>query len=119
MRGSGRSTPSSQPGPDLPENHDAVGGVASLFWSVAPMLAGARRCPPENVGGTHGFMEFLEAVLDASHEEHDRMTERYGGPFDPEDIDEQRIRLVLGMAEALRDAARWLYRQLHTHRLAL
>ena len=57
---------------------------------------GARRCPPEDVGGADGFMEFLEAVLDASHEEHDRMREWYGGPFDPEDIDEQRIRLVLG-----------------------
>ena len=63
---------------------------------------GARRCPPEDVGGTDGFMEFLEAVLDASHEEHDRMTEWYGGPFDPEDIDEQRIRSVLGMFAARR-----------------
>ena len=63
----------------------------------AAFVDGARCCPPEDVGGTHGFMEFLEVVLDASHEEHDRMTEWYGGAFDPEDIDEQRIRLVLGM----------------------
>ena len=63
---------------------------------------GARRCPPEDVGGTDGFMEFLEAVLDSSHEEHDRMMAWYGGPFDPEDIDEQRIRLVLGMFAARR-----------------
>ena len=47
-------------------------------------------------------MEFLEAVLDSSHEEHDRMMAWYGGPFDPEDIDEQRIRLVLGMFAARR-----------------
>ena len=63
---------------------------------------GARRCPPEDVGGTDGFMEFLEAVLDASHEEHDRMVEWYGGPFDPEDIDEQRTRSVLKMFAARR-----------------
>ena len=63
---------------------------------------GARRCPPEDVGGSDGFMEFLEAVLDASHEEHDRMMEWYGGPFDPEDIDEQRIRSVLKMFAARR-----------------
>ena len=63
---------------------------------------GARRCPPEDVGGTDGFMEFLEAVLDASHEEHDRMIEWYGGPFDPEDIDEQRVRSVLKMFAARR-----------------
>ena len=31
---------------------------------------GARRCPPEDVGGVHGFMEFLEAALDPFHEEH-------------------------------------------------
>ena len=58
---------------------------------------GARRAPPEDVGSTDGFMEFLEAVLDASHEEHRRMTEWYGGPFDPEDIDEHEIRQVLGI----------------------
>ena len=58
---------------------------------------GARRCPPEDVGGTPGFMEFLEAMLDTSHEEHARMMEWYGGVFDPEDIDEQDIRQVLGI----------------------
>ena len=63
---------------------------------------GARRCPPEDVGGTDGFMEFLEAVLDPSHEEHSRMIEWCGGPFDPDDIDEQRIRMVLGMFAARR-----------------
>ena len=42
-------------------------------------------------------MEFLEAVLDASHEEHARMLEWSGGAFDPEDIDEQEIRQVLGI----------------------
>ena len=47
-------------------------------------------------------MEFLEALLDATHEEHDLMTEWYGGAFDPEDIDEQRIRSVLKMFAARR-----------------
>ena len=65
---------------------------------------GARRCPPEDVGGTHGFMEFLEAVLDASHAEHARMIEWCGGAFDPEDIDEQEVRQVLGIYAARR---RW------------
>jgi hypothetical protein len=58
---------------------------------------GARRGPPEDVGGGGGFMEFLEAVLDPTHEEHERMLEWYGGPFDPDDIDERRIRMVLSM----------------------
>ncbi len=63
---------------------------------------GARRCPPEDVGGPPGFMEFLEAVLDPGHEEHAPMMEWYGGPFDPEDIDETSIRGVLKMYAARR-----------------
>ena len=63
---------------------------------------GAGRCPPEDVGGTDGFMEFLEAVLDPGHEEHKRMIEWYGGSFDPADIDAERIRRVLGMFSARR-----------------
>ncbi len=63
---------------------------------------GARRCPPEDVGGPPGFMEFLEVVLDPGHEEHAPMTEWYGGPFDPEDIDETSIRGVLKMYAARR-----------------
>ena len=58
---------------------------------------GARRGPPEDVGGTSGFMEFLEAVLDRGHEEHARMLEWHGGPFDFDDIDERHIRMVLSM----------------------
>jgi hypothetical protein len=58
---------------------------------------GARRGPPEDVGGESGFMEFLEAALDPTHEEHARMVEWYGRLFDPNDIDEKRIRMILGM----------------------
>ncbi|MCY3874776.1 MAG: plasmid pRiA4b ORF-3 family protein [Rhodobacteraceae bacterium] len=60
------------------------------------LVDGARRCPPEDVGGTYGFMDFLEAVLDPAHEEHREMLEWYGGPFDPEEFDEARARF--GMA---------------------
>jgi len=63
---------------------------------------GARRGPPEDVGGPPGFMEFLEAVLDPGHEEHARMTEWCGGQFDPKDIDETWIRSVLKMYAARR-----------------
>jgi hypothetical protein len=58
---------------------------------------GARRGPPEDVGGASGFMDFVEAALDPAHEEHARMVEWYGKSFDPEDIDERRIRMILGM----------------------
>lgn len=58
-------------------------------------VAGARRAPPEDVGGISGFEEFLEAALDSDHEEHERMVEWYGGPFDPDDIDERMVRLII------------------------
>ena len=51
---------------------------------------GARRCPPEDVSGPHGFMDFLEAVLDPAHEQHRDMVRWYGGPFDPIGFDEAR-----------------------------
>ena len=54
---------------------------------------GARRCPPEDVGGVDGFKEFLEAALDPGHEQHRDMVRWYGGPFDPVGLDEDRARL--------------------------
>ena len=58
-------------------------------------IAGARRAPPEDVGSISGFEEFLEAVTDPRHEQHARMLEWYDGPFDPDDIDEQRLRMII------------------------
>ena len=58
-------------------------------------VAGERRAPPEDVGGTSGFAEFLEAVTDPRHEEHDRMLTWCGGSFDPEDIEERWLRMIV------------------------
>jgi len=60
------------------------------------LVDGARRCPPDDVGSAHGFMDFLEAILDPAHEEHARMLEWYGGPFDVRDFEERWVRLILG-----------------------
>lgn len=46
-------------------------------------LAGANACPPEDVGGTPGYMDFLHAIRDTAHEEHAAMWLWWGGPFDP------------------------------------
>ncbi len=65
-------------------------------------VGGERRGPPEDVGGVVGFMEFLEAALDPLHEEHQAMVRWYGKPFDPLDIDESGIRLMLSSIAARR-----------------
>ena len=56
---------------------------------------GARCRPPEDVGGTDGFMDFLEAALNPGQAERRRMIEWYGKPFDPADIDEKMVRMFL------------------------
>ncbi len=55
-------------------------------------IDGARRAPPEDVGGFPGFEFFLEAIADPNHEEHDELMRWYGAPFDPALIDEDAIR---------------------------
>lgn len=49
-------------------------------------IAGERACPPEDCGGPHMYPEFLEALSDPSHEDHDHYTEIYG-EHDPEQFD--------------------------------
>ncbi|MBI1881343.1 MAG: plasmid pRiA4b ORF-3 family protein [Chloroflexi bacterium] len=53
-------------------------------------LTGKRACPPEDVGGVWGYPDFLEAIKDPKHPEHEDMLEWVGGEFDPEafDLDE-------------------------------
>ena len=46
-------------------------------------IAGEMACPPEDVGGLGGYFEFLEAVINPQHEEHESMIEWCGGSFDP------------------------------------
>jgi Plasmid pRiA4b ORF-3-like protein len=46
--------------------------------------AGERRCPPEDVGGPHGYSQFLEAMSTPRHSEHRSWKRWVGGPWDPE-----------------------------------
>jgi hypothetical protein len=44
-------------------------------------LGGERRCPPEDVGGVSGYEEFLEVIVDPTHEEYDHYVGWAGGHF--------------------------------------
>jgi len=50
-------------------------------------LAGKLACPPEDCGGIWGYVEFLEAIGNPEHEEHEAMLEWVGGAFAPEAFD--------------------------------
>lgn len=52
---------------------------------------GARRAPPEDVGGIPGFELFIEAMADRRHEQHRDLMRWHGGPYDPERPDENEI----------------------------
>ncbi len=49
--------------------------------------AGKRACPPEDCGGPWDYDEFLAAIGDPEHKEHDNVMEWFGGEFDPEEFD--------------------------------
>jgi len=59
------------------------------------LLEGERACPPEDVGGVWGYEEFLEAIGDPKHSEHDEYLEWVGEDFDPEVFDIEKINLWL------------------------
>lgn len=50
-------------------------------------LDGRNACPPEDVGGLGGYEEFVQAMRDPTHEEHEAMWRWCGGPFDPTGFD--------------------------------
>ena len=49
-------------------------------------IDGKRACPPEDVGGPWGYIEFAEAIRDPEHEQHAEFLE-WRGEFDPEAFD--------------------------------
>jgi hypothetical protein len=53
---------------------------------------GARRCPPEDCGGVGGFEEFLAAIADPQHDEHEAMLTWAGGAYNPDEFDPAKVR---------------------------
>ena len=61
-------------------------------------LAGERRCPPEDVGGVSGYQEFLDAIVDPTHEDYERYKRWAGGHF----LDEFDLKAVNQKLSAVR-----------------
>ena len=54
-------------------------------------LGGRNACPPEDVGGVPGYIEFLDAIIDPAHDEHRMLLDWCGGGFDPAAFDLQGV----------------------------
>jgi Plasmid pRiA4b ORF-3-like protein len=54
-------------------------------------IAGENACPPEDVGGPHGYQRFLETIGDRAADEHVDTLRWIGGAFDPRGFDLNRI----------------------------
>ena len=60
------------------------------------------KCPPEDVGGFPGYYEFLDAMADPKHPEHENLKEWFGDTFDPNQPETDELKL-----EVLKLAKRW------------
>lgn len=58
-----------------------TGAVLDLAYPV--LIDASGRCPPEDVGGSWGYGEFLDAIANPEHESHAEMMQWGGEDFDP------------------------------------
>jgi hypothetical protein len=63
---------------------------AGVLAQYPRCIAGERRTLPEDVGGTPGYEEYLEAIADPGHEEHENVL-RWRGAFDPEAFSPDKV----------------------------
>jgi Plasmid pRiA4b ORF-3-like protein len=64
-------------------------------WFYPLCVAGQRAAPPDDVGGVGGYLEFLSAIQDPKHDEHESMLTWIGGAFDPDGFDLNAINRAL------------------------
>jgi len=58
---------------------------------------GARACPPEDCGGPWGYGDFLDAIQNPRHPQHEELREWIGGDFDPEAFDPEAVNAKLAL----------------------
>jgi hypothetical protein len=73
--------------------------------AVPVCIGGKRACPPDDCGGIWGYADFLAAIGDPAHPEHEEMVEWIGGEFDPEEFDPLIVNEILSPAPARKRSA--------------
>lgn len=59
------------------------------------LLAAQGACPPEDCGGPWGYANYIAAIADPNHEQHEDMIDWRGNDFDPNAVNEAAIRKEL------------------------
>ena len=74
---------------EVREEGDGHGGVRCV--------AGARSCPPEDCGGTHGYVRLLDVLFDPTHPEFEELRHWVGSGFEPERFDLRAVNVALSV----------------------
>ena len=69
--------------------------TTAVGLKFAVCLDGANACPPEDVGGAYHYREFMAAVGDPTHPDHQPLLDWIGGSFDPTAFDLATTNAVL------------------------
>jgi hypothetical protein len=72
------------------EGHPKPEKKRAYPWCVE----GERACPPEDCGGPFMYAEYLEAITNPNHEQHEELL-AWRGPFDPEAFDIKKATRVM------------------------
>jgi hypothetical protein len=62
-------------------------------------IDGAQKCPPENIGGIHGYFNMLEILSAKRHPEKKELLEWLGGPFDPGEFEKTSVNKELELLD--------------------
>ena len=75
-------------------------GASNIDYPV--FLGGENNSPPEDVGGPYGYKQYLTAISDPNHEDHESMVQWNGEGFDPTFVNEALINEKLHFISKLR-----------------